>query len=301
MLTALSPADDVVMTTTDLVKDQQLKDQQRAGWSAQAQQWYAQLDVTERQWGPISDGLLKLARVGPGDRVLDLACGIGDPAIAAALLAGPTGRVIATDISPDMLAFAAQRAAAAGLSNLDTHEMDAEDIDLPDGSVDVVLCRLGLMFLPNLDKAIAGVHRVLVPGGRFAAAMPWRPKNQPLPRLVGAMTEALDLPPQPPAEPGRPGIFSLADASFICTAMEDAGFNAIRVVPYTLRHDYRSPAEWIDAVLALNAPLRQMLAGVPAERLQEGRNAAMEAAKAYQQADGHVRFPAYGYYAEATR
>jgi enediyne biosynthesis protein CalE5 len=285
-----------LMTTINL-----LKEQQRAGWGTQAREWYAQLEVTERQWGPLTEGLLELARVEAGDRVVDLACGIGDPALAAAMRVGPTGTVIATDISPDMLAFAAQRAAAAGLSNMDIHEMDAERIDLPDTSADVVLCRLGLMFLPDLDSAIGGVHRVLVPGGRFATAVPWRPKDQAMPRLVATLLDALGLPQPPPAEPGRPGIFSLADAAFLCAALERAGFTAIRIVPYTLAHDYRSPQEWIDSVLGLNAPLRQMLAGVPEERLQAGRAAAVAAATAYVHSDCHVRYPAYGYYAAAAR
>jgi SAM-dependent methyltransferase len=288
-------ADDPVMTTTTV------KDEQRTAWGAQAQAWYAQLEVTERQWGPLSAGLLDLARVVAGDRVLDLACGIGDPALAAAVRVGPAGRVIATDISPDMLAFAAQRAAAAGLSNLEVHEMDAEDVDLPDASVDVVLCRLGLMFLPDLDRALAGSHRVLAHGGRFATAIPWRPADQPLPRLVGAMATAVGLPAPPPPQPGRPGIFSLADASVLCGALDRAGFTGIRVEPYTLHHDYHSPEEWIDQVLALNAPLRQMLSRVQESDLARGRAAAIEASRAYQESDGHVRFPAYGYYASATR
>lgn len=95
-----------------------VKEQQRAGWGGQAQHWYAQLEVIERQWAPLSDGLLELARVSPGDRVLDLASGAGDPALAAAERVGPAGTVIATDLSPDMLAFAAQRAVAAGLTNV---------------------------------------------------------------------------------------------------------------------------------------------------------------------------------------
>jgi SAM-dependent methyltransferase len=284
------------MTTTITVKAQQ-----RAAWGAQAQAWYAQLDVTERQWGPLNEGLLELARVETGDRVLDLASGIGDPALAAAARVGPTGRVIATDLSPDMLAFAAQRAAAAGLSNVEVHEMDAEEIDLPAASVDVVLCRLGLMFLPDLDRALAGVHRVLVPGGRFATAIPWRPASQAMPRLVGAMVAALGLPKPPPPEPGTPGIFSLADASFLCAALDRAGLIGVRIEPYTLHHDYHSPQEWIDQVLALNAPLRQMLRGLSTEDIERGRTAAITAAREYQQADGHVRFPAYGYCATAQR
>lgn len=289
------------MTTTHPVSPIAVKAQQRAGWGEQAQEWYAQLEVIERQWGPLSDGLLELARVTTGDRVLDLACGVGDPALAAAGRVGATGAVIATDISPDMLAFAAQRAAAAGLTNVETHEMDAEAIDLPEASADVVLCRLGLMFLPDLDRALAGVSRVLVPGGRFATAIPWRPADQAMPRLVGSILAALDLPQPPPHEPGRPGIFSLADASVVCAALQRAGLTDIRITPYTVVHDYRCADEWIDFVLALNPALRESVDGIPAERMRRARRAATEASNQYLQADGHVVFPGHGYYASAAR
>jgi SAM-dependent methyltransferase len=250
---------------------------------------------------PCGNGRSELARVEAGDRVLDLACGIGDPTLAAAVRVGPTGTVIATDISPDMLAIAAQRAAAAGLANVEIHEMDAEAIDLPPASVDAVLCRLGLMFLPDLDRALAGVHRVPVPGGRFATAIPWRPGDQAMPRLVSAILDALELPQPPPATPGRPGIFSLADASVVCAALQRSGLTDVLIHPCTVANDYLSPSEWIDAVLALNVPQRQMLAGVSDERIRAARSAATEAAAPYVQADGHVRFPAHVYYATAAR
>jgi SAM-dependent methyltransferase len=278
-----------------------VKARQRADWSSQAREFYARHDMIERQWGPLTDGLLELARVAPGDRVLDLACGVGDPALAAARRVGPTGTVIATDIAPDMVAFAAQRAAAAGLRNVEPHEMDAEAIDLPDASVDAVICRLGLMFLPELDRALAGVHRVLVPGGRFAAAIPWRPADQPLPRLVGAILDALGLPAMPPAEPGRPGIFSLADSSYVCAALQRAELADIRIQPYTLTFDYRSSDEWLEFLLALNVPLRQHLADVTEQRLQEVRRETAAATEPWVQDDGHVRFTGYGYYATAIR
>ncbi len=278
-----------------------VKARQRAGWSSQAREFYARHDMIERQWGPLSDGLLELARVAPGDRVLDLACGVGDPALAAARRVGPTGTVIATDIAPDMVAFAAQRAAAAGLRNVEPHEMDAEAIDLPDASVDAVICRLGLMFLPELDRALDGVHRVLVPGGRFAAAIPWRPADQPIPRLVGAILDALGLPAMPPAEPGRPGIFSLADAAYVCAALQNAELADIRIQPYTLTFDYRSSDEWLEFLLALNVPLRQHLADVTEQRLQEVRRETAAATEPWVQDDGHVRFTGYGYYAMAIR
>jgi SAM-dependent methyltransferase len=278
-----------------------VKARQRAGWSAQAREFYARHDVIERQWGPLSDGLLELARVAPGDRVLDLACGVGDPALAAARQVGPTGTVIATDIAPDMVAFAAQRAAAAGLRNVEAHEMDAEAIDLPDASVDAVICRLGLMFLPELDRALAGVYRVLVPGGRFAAAIPWRPADQPVPRLVDTILDALGLPPMPPPAPGRPGIFGLADASHVCAALQRAELTDIRIQPYTLAVDHRSSDEWLEFLLALNVPLRQHLADATEQRLREARRETAAATQPWVHADGHVRFASYGYYATAVR
>jgi enediyne biosynthesis protein CalE5 len=278
-----------------------VKAKQRAGWSAQAREFYAWHEVIERQWGPLSDGLLELARIAPGDHVLDLACGVGDPALAAARRVGPTGTVIATDIAPDMVAFAAHRAAADGLRNVQAHEMDAEAIDLPDASVDAVICRLGLMFLPELDRALAGVHRVLVPGGRFAAAIPWRPTDQPMPRLVGAVLDALGLPPMPPPAPGRPGIFSLADASHVCAALQRAGMADIRIQPYTLAFDHRSSNEWLEFLLALNVPLRQHLAGVSEHQLREVRRTVAAVTRPWIHDDGHVRFTGYGYYATAAR
>jgi SAM-dependent methyltransferase len=289
------------MTTTTPPSPDVVKVQQRAGWGGQAQQWYAQLEVIERQWSPLSEGLLDLARVTTGDRVLDLACGAGDPALAAAARVGPAGTVIASDISPDMLAFAAQRAAAAGLTNIEVHEMDAEAIDLPDASVDVVLCRLGLMFLPDLDRAGAGVHRVLVPGGRFATAIPWRPAGHAVPHLVETILDALELPTPPPPAPGRPGIFSLADASYVCAALDRAGLAEIRITPCTVAHEYRCADEWIDFLLALNVPLRQLLSGVPEERIRQARHAATEAAQRQADPDGHIRFLGHYYYATAIR
>jgi len=285
--------------TTDLSEN--VKTTQRQGWSSQARHWYAQIEVTQRQWGAVSDGVLDLARVTTGDRVLDLACGVGDPALAAARRVGQAGTVIATDLAPDMVAFTARRAAAAGLANVETHEMDAEAIDLPAASVDAVVCRFGLMFVQDLDRVFAGVREVLVPGGRFATSIPWRPAGQAMPRLVGAILDALGLPPLPRPEPGVPGIFSLADASFVSAAMENAGLTGIRLEPYTLAQDFQSPDEWLDFLLALNLPLRLQLAGVDEDRLAELRSTATAAMAPFTEADGHVRFTAYGYYAVAER
>jgi hypothetical protein len=105
----------------------------------------------------------------------------------------------------------------------------------------------------------------------------------------------------PPPAPGRPGIFSLADASHVCAAVQRAGLTEIRVQPYTLTFDYRSPEEWLDFLLALNVPLRQHLAGVPEQRIQEIRQTTATATGPGVHDDGHIRFAGYGYYVTAAR
>jgi ubiquinone/menaquinone biosynthesis C-methylase UbiE len=81
--------------------------------------------------GPLSERLLELAEVGPGDRVLDIATGIGEPAVTTARRVGPEGRVLATDIAPGMLEIGRERAAELGLDNVEFWEADAEALELP--------------------------------------------------------------------------------------------------------------------------------------------------------------------------
>jgi len=115
------------------------------------------------------------------------------------------------------------------------------------------------------------------------------------------MLDAVGLPPQAPPQPGRPGIFSLSDASYVCAAMERAGLAEIVIRPYTLAFDHTSPEEWLDFLPALNVLLRQRLTGQPEDRVREARRAGVAAAAAYTAPDGHVRFVGHGYYAVATR
>ncbi len=164
-----------------------------------------------------------------------------------------------------------------------------------------MLCRLGLMFLPDLGSALAGVYRVLVPGGRFAAAIPWRPGGTALPLVTGTLLAALDLPEPAPPRPGQPGIFALADAAVTCAALERAGMAEIRVLPHTVTHTYRSPQDWVDFVLAHNVPLLTLLDGVPAVRVETARRAAVAAMTPYLDDDGGFSFPGHYYYATASR
>jgi len=120
--------------------------------------------------GPATALMLDLAGVGPGARVLDLAAGTGAQTLLAARRVGPTGAVLATDVAAPMLDRAAEEARLAGLDRVATRVMDAHELALDDARFDAAICRQGLMYLANLDQALAEVRRVL----RLSAYAPRR-------------------------------------------------------------------------------------------------------------------------------
>jgi ubiquinone/menaquinone biosynthesis C-methylase UbiE len=141
---------------------------QRYGWDRAVAHYEASWSA---QLKPAQDLLLTRAALQPGERVLELACGTGLVTFPAADAVGTGGRVVATDLSEKMVAFTAAEAARRGLTQVRSQRMGAESLDFPDASFDVVLCALGLMYVPEVATALAEMHRVLVPGGRAVAAV----------------------------------------------------------------------------------------------------------------------------------
>jgi len=141
---------------------------QRYGWDLAA-------DAYARHWhGPLAGlqaELLTLAAPAPGERVLDVACGTGLMTVAAASAVGPGGRVLGVDLADAMVQAARQRAQGLGLGHAAFERMDAEQLTLPDAGFDLVLCVLGLMYVPDPDAALRELHRVLCPGGRAVLAV----------------------------------------------------------------------------------------------------------------------------------
>jgi len=137
---------------------------QRYGWDLAAESyealWQAQLAVVQTE-------LLTCAALAPGEQVLDVACGTGLVTSAASEAVGPAGRVVGVDLSGQMVDAAQER----GLANVDFVRMDAEELALPDARFDVVLCALGLMYMPDPARAVREMRRVLRPGGRAVFAV----------------------------------------------------------------------------------------------------------------------------------
>ena len=148
--------------------------------------------------------------------------------LAAARRVGPTGHVLATDIAPALLDYALADARAAGLSNIETRELDGEALgDLPAASFDAVISRVGLIYFPDQQRALAGIRRALKPGGRFAAVVYSTPeKNAFFSIPVGIIRRRAKL---PPPLPGQPGPFSLGGDGVLAAAYARAGLKEIEV------------------------------------------------------------------------
>jgi ubiquinone/menaquinone biosynthesis C-methylase UbiE len=141
---------------------------QRYGWDLAAADY-------EPLWGAQLAGvratLLAQAGLRPGERVIDIACGTGLVTHGAARAVGPGGSVVGVDLSGEMVAAAAQRAQGQGVPNVNFARMDAERLECADAGFDVALCALGLMYLPEPERALREMRRVLRPGGRMVSAV----------------------------------------------------------------------------------------------------------------------------------
>jgi SAM-dependent methyltransferase len=214
-----------------------VKERQKKHWDVAASGWAAWLDWIERNWKPLTIWFRETAQWQAGARLLDIACGVGYPALAAAADV-PGGTVTATDLSPRMVAFAAERAKARGLDNVEFIEMDAEALRFANRSFDAVTNAYGLMFCPDPAVALAEVHRVLKPGGRVAlvtwgelASSPW------FNVIVPVAAAHLSLPPVDPADPGP---FRLASIGKLESLLRGAGFSSVRAENFPMTFECES-------------------------------------------------------------
>lgn len=249
--------------------------------------WMKWFHITETSAQPVSDRMVALAKLKRGDRVLDIATGLGEPALTAAAAVGPTGHVLATDLSPDMMGFAATRAKEQGLSNVEFRVMDANAPDLDDAAFDAVLSRWGFMFLAELDTTLAAIHRCLKPGGRLVAVV-WGPGDgAPTNSLADRMLhKTLGL---PPPEEGPLTPFSLKDTDAFMARVRRAGFGEVKGEWIEVVIEFKSTAEFSEYRRDRAGGVKKKLETLsPAEQDAAWREVA-RAAEQYIDADGVCR------------
>ncbi|CAN5900528.1 hypothetical protein BH11MYX4_BH11MYX4_44560 [soil metagenome] len=260
-----SPAARVKRMTAPTFDAAQYKQTTHDQWEVAAEAWH-RWGPTLRSWlGPATERMLDLAGVGSGMRVLDVAACAGDQTLQAAVRVGPGGSVLASDLSPAILAFAAAEAKRAGLANITTRVMDGEHLELADASFDVVMSRVGLIYFPDQQRALQEMRRVLVPGGRVAAIV-YAPAdvNGFLSVPVSIVRRHAKL---GPPLPGQPGPFSLGGAGVIEGAFVRAGFRDVKAETVTAPLRMASAAEYLRFAQESFGALHQILSSLdPAGR-----------------------------------
>jgi enediyne biosynthesis protein CalE5 len=264
-----------------------LKLEQRQGWDASAEGWARWWVTFERGGKVVSERLVAMAQVASGFRVLDIATGIGEPAETAARAVGPSGRVLATDQSSGMLTFARQRTAALGLHNLEFREADAETLAIDAADFDAILCRWGLMFLPDLDRALRRIHQLVRSGGWFATAVWATAAEVPMLSIAGEAVRSLAGLPAP--KPGELGPLRLADTAILERALTNAGFRDLKSERVTVTFEFASPDEFVEFRVQVSHAFRSMLTSKPADLQEQIRTVIRDAARRYAGPDGRVR------------
>jgi ubiquinone/menaquinone biosynthesis C-methylase UbiE len=258
----------------------QLRQALKALWAGVAPGWDEHAEFADARGAGVAEQLLNLTALEPGERVLELACGPGGLGLSAARRVGPDGEVVLTDVAGEMTSIAAARAAEHGLTNVTTRELDLESIDEPDGSFDAVLCREGLMLVPDPDRAAAEMVRVLRPGARLAVAV-WGPQasNPWLGSLFDAVTAELGHPVPPP---GMPGPFSIDDPQRLARILSEGGLGEVVVNEYPTPYRDSSFESMWTRVVALAGPLAKMLAAQPPETVEAIRTRMHDSLSAYE-------------------
>ena len=230
---------------------------QESTWGAAAVGWKEWSEFNDRAAGHISERLVELAGVRPGSRVLDVAAGNGEPALTAARAVGPEGSVVATDLSAEMLAFGRERAAEAGLDNVEFVHSDAARLEFPPESFDAAVSRWGIIFEPEAEAAAARVRGFLRPGARMAIASWGEPDEVPFLSIpIRTTLERFGIPPLPE---GLPGPMSRPTPEALGGLLEGGGFREVAAERTEVVYEFESPEQFTAYVKAVAAPIRVMI------------------------------------------
>ncbi len=230
-------------------------------WNASAEAWHRWSPLINRWLGPATETMLDMCDIKQGSKVLDIAAGAGEQTITVARRIGHNGEVLATDISPDILHFAAETAHLQGLDNVQTRVIDGENIaELEQNDFDAVISRVGLIYFPDQHKALCGMKKLLRQGGKSAAMVYSSAESNAFFSIpVSIIRRRANL---PVPQPGQPGPFSLGDISTFADTFKRAGFRDVEIETVKAPLRVKSVAECLQFEQESFAALHQMLSGL---------------------------------------
>ncbi len=262
------------------------------GWEEAAAGWRRREPFMREFAAPVSQWMIDAISPQPGQRVLELAAGLGETGMLAAELVAPLGGVVISDQAEAMLAGARERALELGLSNVEFQVLNAEWIDLPLASVDAVLCRWGFMLMADPGAALTETRRVLRPGGRLALAVWDAIAENPWALLPAQELRERGLAPGSGAGEPQPGPFALGSAARVSELLEQAGFVDVRVQALELVRRHPRFAELWESTLDLSRSFHDAVMGGPPSQIGEIEASLAARFDPYTAADGTLAIPA---------
>ncbi|HEY2631141.1 MAG TPA: methyltransferase domain-containing protein [Solirubrobacteraceae bacterium] len=258
-------------------------------WEEAASGWVARQDTLRQLSEPVSHWMIDAVDPQPGQRVLELAAGLGETGFLAAELVAPVGGVITSDQADAMLDGARKRAGELGLTNVEFQVLNAEWIDLPVASVDIVLCRWGYMLMADPAAALAETRRVLRPEGHVALAV-WDSLEHN-PWALHPAAELIERGLTDPPPPGAPGPFALGDKQRMRALLEGAGFQEAWVQRLDLTQRVPSFDEFWDTTLDLSRNFHDAVLSRPETEIADIRAALAKRLSEFTAADGSLEIP----------
>lgn len=258
----------------------------RVNWNTMAAVWDERREQMSGPVAPVRDWLIDHLAPREGETILDIACGTGEMTELASLRVGDGGRVICTDFAGQMLDAARRRGEAAGLTNVEYSEMDAEDMHLDDASVDGAICRFGYMLMSDRDAALRETRRVLREHGRLVFAVWAEPARNPWVVIPAGVVMERGL--LPPPDPDGPGMFALAGRDKLEAALAQASLAAVEIADVEIHHQTPSREALWDRITTTMGFIATAIADEPEEERAAIRAAIEERAEPFREGDGYL-------------
>ena len=235
---------------------QSIHDKQKASWDKFSSGWKKWDMLTMKFIRPHGDAIIEALKIKPSDNVLDVAGGTGEPGLTIAGMLND-GQIIISDLSDRMLEVAKGKASLLNINNVVFRQADACELPFEDNTFDKVSCRLGLMFVPDIELGLKEIYRVLKPGGTFATTVWAGPeKNFWVTCMAESISRYVDLPSPPP---DSPGIFRCAEPGMMVRLFEKVGYKGIEESFIKSKMEFDYSEQYWEMMTDVAAPFEEAL------------------------------------------